>query len=200
MKILAFGDLHGDTRLAKSLAEKAELEKVDLVVICGDITHAENSIDNLIGPFVKRNQKVILIPGNHESIATTDFLAQQYGVINLHGYSIKHKDVGFFGCGGSATVGPAPILTSDEMFNLLKAGNDQLKNIKTKIMVTHMHVANSKAEFSGFKGSVAVRKAIDTFKPDILLCGHIHEAAGLEEQIGNTRVINVSNKGKIIEL
>jgi Icc-related predicted phosphoesterase len=49
-------------------------------------------------------------------------------------------------------------------------------------------------------GSDAVRKAVEKFKPDILLCGHVHEAEGLEEVIGKTRVINVGRKGKIITL
>jgi len=75
-----------------------------------------------------------------------------------------------------------------------------LKGIEKKIMVTHMHSANSKSEFSGFPGSVSIRKAIQKFKPEILLHGHIHEAAGIEEKIGNTRVINVGCEGKIIEI
>jgi Icc-related predicted phosphoesterase len=32
------------------------------------------------------------------------------------------------------------------------------------------------------------------------LHGHIHEAAGFEEQIGKTKVINVGKEGKILEL
>src|SRR3989338_6123056 len=100
LKILAAGDIHGDTSLAEKLAVKAEKEKVDLVILCGDITYGEQSTENLIGPFVKRKEKVLLIPGNHETIATTDFLSQLYGVKNLHGYSVKYKDVGIFGAGG----------------------------------------------------------------------------------------------------
>ena len=72
--------------------------------------------------------------------------------------------------------------------------------MKKRIMITHMHAADSKAEFSGFKGSKGIKKAINELKPDLLLCGHIHEASGLEEQIGNTKVINVSKEGRIIEL
>ena len=41
MKILASGDLHNDSRAAEKLAEKAEKEKVDLVILCGDITYFE---------------------------------------------------------------------------------------------------------------------------------------------------------------
>ena len=99
MKILAAGDIHGDTKLAKELADKAEKEKVDLVVLCGDLTMGEMSTENIIGPFVKKHQKVVLIPGNHETIATADFLAELYDVKNLHGYYIKYKDIGLFGCG-----------------------------------------------------------------------------------------------------
>ena len=36
LKILAAADIHGDSSLVKKLAEKAEKEKVGLVVLCGD--------------------------------------------------------------------------------------------------------------------------------------------------------------------
>ena len=76
MKILASGDIHGDTMLAEKLAEKAEKENVDLVVLCGDLTQFEQSTEGIIGPFAKKGKKVLLIPGNHETVATADFLAE----------------------------------------------------------------------------------------------------------------------------
>ena len=63
-----------------------------------------------------------------------------------------------------------------------------------------MHPRGSKAEFSGFKGSKAIRKAIKEFHPDILINAHIHEASGIEEEMGKTKVINVSRKAKIFEI
>jgi Icc-related predicted phosphoesterase len=200
MKILAFGDIHGDTRLAEKLAEKAEKEHVDLVVLCGDITHFEQSTSNLIGPFVKRKKKVVLVPGNHESVATADFLAQLYGVKNLHGYSISAENIGFFGCGG-ANIGINQ-LEEKEIFDLLEKGFKGVIKKKKKIMITHVHPEGTLMEkFTQiFPGSSGVRKAIEKFKPDILLCSHVHEAEGLEEKIGKTRVINVGRKGKILEI
>lgn len=200
MKILASGDIHGDTRLAEELAERAEKEHVDLVILCGDLTMAEMSTDNLIGPFKKRNQKVLLIPGNHETIATADFLAQLYGATNLHGYSVKAGDVGLFGCGG-ANIGLFQ-LGEKEIFDLLKKGHNYVKDMKKKIMVTHVHPKGTLMEkFTDiFPGSDGIRKAVDEFKPDILLCSHVHEAEGIEEKVGKTKVINVGKKGKIIEL
>ncbi|MBR9691368.1 hypothetical protein GOV06_01145 [Candidatus Woesearchaeota archaeon] len=200
MKILASGDIHGDTSLAKALAEKAEKENVDLVVLCGDLTFGELSTEGIVGPFVKKGKKVVLIPGNHETIATADFLAEQYDAINLHGYSIKLGDVGLFGAGG-ANIGLFQ-LSEQEIYDLLKKGHERIKELKTKIMVTHVHPTGTAMEkfTQFFPGSTGIRKAVEAFKPDILLCSHVHEAEGIEEMIGNTKVINVGKKGKIIEL
>ena len=198
MRILAAGDLHGDISQIRKLAEKAEKENVDLVVLCGDLTAAEEKTDNIIGPFVKKNKKVLLVPGNHESIATADFLAELYDVRNIHGYSVRYNNVGFFGCSG-VTLGPHA-LSSTEIFNLLKQGHERIKETRKKVMVTHEHPADSKQEIFGFRGSRGVRKAIDELKPDFLLCSHIHEAEGIEEKIGKTTVINVGRSGKIIEI
>jgi len=198
-KILAIGDIHGDTGLVKKLAKKAKEKNVDLVILAGDLTFAEQSTKNIIGPFIKEKKQVLLIPGNHESIATVDFLAEMYpNTKSIHGYSFIQNDLGIFGAGG-ADIG-INVMTNTEIFNLLKKGNEKIKNMKKKIMVTHMHPAGSKAEFSGFKGSKAIKKAIKEFKPDILINSHIHEASGTEEKIGRTKVINVSRKEKIFEI
>jgi len=198
MKILAAADLHGDTSLAKRLAKKAEKENVDYVVLCGDLTLAETSVSGIIGPFVKKNKKVIFVPGNHESFATADFLADLYSAVNLHGYSISIGDTGLFGC-GAANIGPSK-LTESEIFNILKKSFIKIKDKKKKIMITHVHPSGTLVEkLSNYvPGSTGVKKAIDTLKPDILLCSHIHEAEGIEEKVGKTKVINVGRNGKII--
>lgn len=203
IKILAAGDIHGDTGLVKRLAKKAKKENVDIVILAGDLTFDESSTSGIIGPFVKEKKTVLLLHGNHESLATVDFLADLYSpsAKNLHGYSFSKGDVGIFGCGG-ADFGASP-MSEKEFFETLEKANknlDKIKGIKKKIMVTHMHPFKSKAEFSGFKGSKGIRKAISKFKPDMLLSGHIHEAEGIEEKIEKTRVINIGRKGKIIEV
>jgi uncharacterized protein len=200
MKILAFGDLHGDSRLAERLADKADKENVDLVIVCGDITQADTSTANLMGPFVKRHKKVLLVPGNHESLATADFLAEFYGLKNIHGYSVKYGDVGIFGAGG-ANIGVAQ-LSEKELYDLLKKGFEGIKNLKKKIMVTHVHPSKTKMEqfTKFFPESDGIRKAIEKLQPDIMLCSHVHEAEGLEEMIGKTKVLNVGKEGKIIDI
>ena len=80
MKILAAGDIHGDTTTAKKLAKKAEEEKVDLVVLAGDIVGDDEKLPGVISPFLEKKKKVLFVPGNHESLATADFIADFYGI------------------------------------------------------------------------------------------------------------------------
>lgn len=198
LKILAASDLHGDSKLVKKLAEKAEKENVDLVILCGDITGwAETK--NIIRPFKEKNKRVLIIPGNWDSFATTDFLANIYGVRNIHGYAVQYENIGFFGAGGAVGPGPGAI-SEKEILSTLEKAHANLKGIEKKIMVTHMHPSQSISEFSGIPGSKAITAAIKKFKPSILLHGHIHEASGIEQKIGNTKVINVGREGKIIEI
>lgn len=213
MKILSAGDLHSNSGLAKKLAEKASKENVDLVILCGDLTEGDEKTDNLIGPFLKQGKRVVLVPGNHESVATADFLSQVYGVKNLHGYGIKifdptssgskskdKKYVGLFGCSG-VNIGIHQI-TDKEAYDMLLRGHNYIEGANVKIMVSHVHPAGTKMEkFTHFfEGSKALRKIIDKLQPDIMLCSHVHEAEGLEEKVGKTRVINVGAKGKIFEI
>lgn len=201
-KILAAGDIHGDTGLVKKLAKKAKDENVDLIILAGDLALWDNETKGLIGPFAKLKKPVLLLHGNHESLATIDFLSEMYSpeAKNLHGYSFLTKgQIGIFGAGGG-DFGFSPI-TESELFNTLNKAHKGLpKKTSKKIMVTHMHPFKSKAEFSGFEGSKGIRKAIKTFKPDILLSGHIHEAEGLKEKVGKTTIYHIGKKGKIIEV
>ena len=105
-----------------------------------------------------------------------------------------------FGCGG-ANIGLFQ-LSEEEIFHYLCKSHKYVQDAAKRIMVTHVHPAESMMEqFSEFvKGSTGVTKAIELLRPDLLLCSHVHEASGLEETIGTTRVINVSKVGKIIEI
>ena len=195
-KILAASDFHGDSSVTKKLAEKAEKENVDLVVLAGDLTGIVET-DNILKPFLDKKKKVVFVPGNWESSETAGFLSKLYGVKNVGEHYVKYKNVGIFGIG-------SPDWTFDiddkKTFKKLKADFEKIKDLEKKIMVSHINASGTKSEFSGVVGSKELRRAIDEFQPDLFISGHIHEAEGLQERIGRTRVINVGKKGSVIEI
>ncbi|MDD5193363.1 MAG: metallophosphoesterase [Candidatus Nanoarchaeia archaeon] len=195
-KILAAGDFHGDSSATKKLAEKAEKEKVDLVILTGDITSPLET-KNLLKPFIDKEKRVVFVPGNWDSTETINFLSNLYGIKNVGDHYVKYDNVGIFGVGS-----PDWQMELDEKrtYDKLKKDFEKIKDLEKKIMVSHLHAAGTKSEFSGVAGSEALRKAIETFQPDVFLSGHIHEGEGLYEKIGKTRVFNVGKKGTIIEL
>lgn len=200
MRIMSTGDFHGDKDLAKKLAEKASKEEVDLVLICGDLTHQDQDHKGLIGPFLKQNKKVLFVGGNHDSLATLDVLKHKYPAKHIHGYGLKYDDIGIFGCSG-ANIG-WEALEETEIEGTLKKGHAGISYLKKKIMVTHVHPKGILAEkfTKYFPGSTGVRKAIEKLQPDFAFCCHVHEAEGLEEQVGKTKVVNVGRRGFIFDL
>ena len=198
MKILALSDVHGDKDFIRKMAEKGAREKVDLVILAGDLADHNGQVEGLVGPFKEKGLEVAVLPGNHEGMAEVNFLVEHYDIKNLHGYVLRKDDVGIFGC-GYADIGVHQ-LTEQEFFDTLKKGHEHIKDIKKKLMITHVQPSESILGLGMFPGSSGVRKALKEFKPDVHICGHIHETHGIEEMIGGTRVINVGKTGKIIEM
>ncbi len=200
MKILATGDFHGDTRKAQRMADKALEEDVDVILLCGDLLNSDKPAEGMIAPFVKTGKEILFVTGNHDNMSNNEAWEKLYGIKSLHATGFKRKELGIFGASG-ANCGVHQF-TETELFNYFKLGHEKIKDLKKKIMVSHIHPAGSTGErLSSFiKGSAGVTKALYELKPDILVCCHVHEAEGLEEKMGNTRVINTGSKGKIIEV
>lgn len=196
LKVLAAGDIHGDSEISKELAERAEKEKVDLVILTGDLTGMVQT-KNIIQPFLDKKQKVIFVPGNWETKSDAELLAKTYNIKNLENKYTIYKNVGIFGMGS-----PDWALFPDDakLFRKLEKDFSKIKNLERKIMISHLHAAGTKSELSGIPGSEGIRKAIEKFQPDLFINSHIHELEGVEEKIGKTRVINVGKRGRIFEI
>ncbi len=196
IKILAAGDIHGDSKSCQRLARKAEKENVDLVILTGDLIGLFETKE-IIKPFLSKNKKVIFVPGNWESREDAEEISKKYNIKNIEDHYLIYKNTGIFGIGlADWKIGNQ----KEGVFEKLKRENEKLKNLEKRILVSHHHAAGTKSELSGFKGDLELRKAIDKLQPDLFISGHIHELEGVEEKIGKTRVINVGRKGKIIEL
>lgn len=193
LKILAAGDLHGSLSVAKKLSEKGKKEKVDLVILAGDIYGYDGGEDTILKPFQDANQKVVFIPGNCDFDEDAADLKKRAKCI--HNKYVIYNDIGIAGIGS-----PNWKLHLDK--NDLSEIKRNFKKMKTKkrILVSHLHAKGTKAEFSGVPGEGVIRDTIKEFKPDLLISAHIHEAEGLEDIIGKTKVLQVGKNGKIIEI
>lgn len=197
LRILAAGDLHGSRDLAEKLAKKAKKEKVDLVVLAGDIHGPVEDSKGLIGPFLKRKKKVVFVPGNWDTSIEAASIRNIYDIKNLDGYYVNYNGVSILGVGN-----PDFELEMDDKkaWEKLKRNFEKISVGNKKVLVSHVHPHGGKAEFSGFPGSKALRKAIDKFKPDLVIASHVHEAEGIEEMIGKSRVIQVGRRGRVVEV
>ena len=201
LKILAAGDLHGSSAIAQKLADKARKNNVDLVLLLGDIHGSSSNAKNLIAPFKKAGQKVVFVPGNWDTELESNFIRDMYDIKNLEEYPyLNYKDVGIVGIGNANFQ---MVLNEEKAIEKLRKNLDIVSkkdHLRKRILISHMHAGGTKAEFSGFEGSKSLRKAVKYFQPDLFLQAHIHEAEGIEEKIGKTRVINVGRTGKILEI
>ena len=198
MKILAVGDIHGDY---KKIIDYLKENKVDLIIITGDITHfgpAELG-EEILNEISQFNTPVLAIPGNCDPVNIYSRIENSQAV-NIHGRSVVIKDIGICGFGGS---NPTPFDTPlefeeiqiyDEARKVFEGVSDQ--NII--LFVTHAPPYDTRTDIlpSGeHVGSKSLRKIIEEFQPALNICGHIHESPGVDE-IGKTTVVNPGQIGE----
>jgi Icc-related predicted phosphoesterase len=149
-----------------------------------------------ISPLTKK--ETLMVHGNHEDEDLIKMWEKMYpNLTNLHAKHFEKNNIGFFGTG---TTDWGFKEDSEQVYKELKKGHDKIKSKEKKIMISHCPPEGSAIELMGFPGSYGVRKAIDKFSPDVVVCGHIHEGAGIIEEIGKTKVMNVSRTPTIFEI
>jgi len=193
VRFLAASDFHGNISIAEYLSEKARRNKVDLVVIAGDLNGYWQEESNILDPFLKKKQKVLFIPGNSDSDIEHQELSEK--AKSIHNYYVTYDGVGFIGFGVSEmkmSLDKSDARDLDKLFFQVKS--------KKKVFVSHLHAKGTKAEFSGIPGDQVVRDIVEKFSPNLLLAGHIHEGEGIEDRIGKTKVLQIGRQGRIIEI
>lgn len=195
MRLLAFSDIHRDNRQAQALAERAR--DVDVVVAAGDFASMHRGLEPLIDMLVVIETPTVLVPGNNE---TDDALREACGGWKaahvLHGEAVDIEGVSFFGLGGGVPVTPwewSFDLTEEE------AARKLADCPEGGVLVVH---SPPKGHVDGKRhlGSESILKTIEQKQPRLVVCGHIHEAAGEEATIGRARLLNAGPEGTILEI
>lgn len=191
MRILAFVDMHGSLRAYRKIAQKAK--RVDLIVCAGDISFFEQNIPQIVKKLRDIKKPILIVHGNHETKEVMNLLSSG-NMKFIHKKIHKHKKYNFLGYGGGGFS-----LTDKEFERWTKKIKKGIRNI---ILVTHAPPHGTKVDriIETHCGNKSITKFIKKNKPKLVICGHLHENAGVEDKIGKTRVVNPGPFGKVINL
>lgn len=195
MKLLAVADIHGASNTAKKIAQSVSDENVDIIVLTGDVTNFgdESSFINVLAVFDTLGPPLFYVPGNCDLVMGTRSNAHRW--VSIHGIVREHMGFDFLGVGGS---NPSPFSTPLELEEteisgiLTKAIHARGDERRPLVLVSHPPPWGTNVDkvFRGqHVGSMAVRSFVESQRPKLVLCGHIHEARGMD-RIGGTTVVN----------
>jgi uncharacterized protein len=202
LKILAFSDMHGSDIAMKKLKKKSK--KSDLIICAGDISIFSNDLKNILDFFEKIEKPMIIISGNHEDdhelkntcskLKNIIFVKDNiYSIGNYHficseGNGFSHEDRHFE-------------KVAENMYK-------KIKNLRKKdregvfILVTHAppHKTRLDQIIGGHSGNKAIRRFIYKSRPNLAICGHIHENSRKKDKINKTRLVNPGPYGMILDV
>jgi len=203
LKILGIADLHGKADRLSGL----DLKEADLIAVCGDLHNggseeeAEPAVEALSG----LGLPVLIVPGNMDPRAFAGRLWEKAGFISLHrtSYVLQDYDCGFIGMGGIVARGgrdpdnPARQYHREgDVYDSLSRAWEDISDAGRKIVVAHQPPFGFlDTLYNGDpSGSTNLRRFLEERQPDLLLCGHIHEARGVA-RLGRTMGVNVGELG-----
>ncbi len=199
MKILAFSDLHVDIDVLYRLEKKAKTEKVDYIIAAGDLSMFENGFDIVLYELNELNIPILLIHGNHESRQFAEVESKSFkNVIFMHKKTFAKDNVLFLGWGGGGFA-----TLDKELDNYASVFKREILKNKDKKIVLIIHGPPYKMLDGIYGNNVGCKsraKFINDIKPDVVICGHLHEFAGKSVKIGKTLVINPGWEGKVIHI
>ena len=191
MRILAVTDIHGRYAAVTKIAER---ETPDILIVGGDLTTigTVHEAEEAIRTFRSVCPMLLCVAGNmdtHEHDALFERLD-----VSINGRGVIIDGVGFFGV-SAAPISPLHTpneVTEEEIARRAALGCHQTKDARLKVFVPHAPPYGTRVDIihAGIHvGSTAVRDFIEQENPDIVVCGHIHEARG-QDMIGTTRIVN----------
>jgi Icc-related predicted phosphoesterase len=199
MRILAFSDIHRDLEQAARLVEMSA--EADLVIGAGDFGSVHEGLEEIIEALSGIKCPTILVAGNNERLGDLREVAGRLwpGATVLHGDGVEIDGVSFFGLGGGIPVTPwswSFDLEESEASELLEGLPEGAVLVVHSPPKGHCDVTAEGVHL----GSTAILDAIRTKSPELVVCGHIHEAWGMESGEGTSKVVNLGPEGRYFEI
>jgi uncharacterized protein len=196
-RLLIFSDIHNDWKtLERILSVEA-----DFYIAAGDLVTWGRNLDKCGQILKTRAEKVWVLPGNHESAAQIETMCVAHGLNALHE---RHFAAGRWHIAGLGYSNPTPFDTPGEYSEPEIAKRlEPFAALAPLVLVCHApprDTALDQIRPGLHAGSEAVREFVLKVQPAHFFCGHIHEAEGVEIEMGGTRARNVGKKAHLLEL
>jgi len=200
MIIYAVADIHGKLRRISIIKQNIKRLNPDILIVAGDITNYSNAA-SVISQLNGMPVPVLAIRGNTDLPKVENLIETHSNTDSLHFKQISMKGITISGISGTIPVPFSSRICFREKKSLDKF--EALAN-SSSVFVFHTPPRWTRDEVAGkfSAGSRNVYKFIKKKQPDVLICGHIHERAGIAN-IGKTLVVNCSisrtSAGAILE-
>ena len=203
MRILAFSDIHGAYKKVNEILTKESA--YDLILIVGDLTtrgsprEAQDAIKLFQSHGKPQGDKPLLAVAGNMDPRELDDTFDSLG-ISINAKGVVREKVGFFGVSASPfTPMHTPYEIPEEEISLrAEKGWVDVVTAQWKIFAPHAPPRDTKVDvITGgvHVGSTAVREFVEKHQPDVVVCGHIHEARGVDT-IGKTKIVNCGPAGR----
>lgn len=185
LKLLYVTDIH-ESKSAVNWLLKFATDSYDAILVGGDITTEARMpfLDEFLDSVRKIPSKIFLVQGNHDPREIT----VPTGMTLLHRRKLVLGEFTIGGLGGSNfTAGGAPFEYADEVARSLL---DALGRVD--VLVSHCPPYGTRCDLAPDGknyGSVPVREYVESKKPRLVLCGHVHVAKAVDK-VGGTTIVN----------
>jgi Icc-related predicted phosphoesterase len=192
MRIAYVVDVHGDFECVPEAM--AAVGGADLLIVGGDITTGGTPDDaaRAVASWEDLSPRLLVLAGNMDSQAIDARLAE-IGVA-LDGRGVAFGDVGVFGV-SAAPRSPLHTpyeLADDELERRIERAFAEVGGCRVAIFCPHAPPADTACDRLAngeHVGSAVIRAFVEREQPDLVLCGHIHEARAVD-RLGRSQVVN----------
>jgi Icc-related predicted phosphoesterase len=196
VKALVFSDIHNDYRALERLAAI----EADYYIAAGDLVSWERGLDRCGEILKPRAERVYVLPGNHESHEVISQFCRRYGFHDFHGVHVR---AGEFFLAGLGYSNPTPFNTPGEYSEAeIERRLAPFGGLQPLVLVCHcppLGTPLDRVREGVHAGSRAVREFVEKHRPAAFFCGHIHEAAGVEIELGSTLAVNAGPRGYLLD-
>ncbi len=199
MNLLCFSDLHRDQDAAAKLVRAAA--DADCVIGAGDFATCREGIRDTLDVLAAIDKPAVLVPGNGESFEELQQAAENWSSAHvLHGSGCRIAGVDFWGVGGGIPVTPFGSWSYD--FDEEQAAEMLAECPSGGVLVVHSPPIDTVDHDSSgrIRGSQAIRDAIESKTPRLVICGHIHGDWEKQVELGETRILNAGPQGVMLKL